>query len=195
MIAPAPHHSTSLRARLVAVGVGALCCLALVAGVPAASARVVVDKSIAGVKLGDSRKAVKRRLGKPTSHAKCGSDPISRATCGGPGVEMWTYLKRRLGVNFIHGRVAELNSTSKKERTRSGIGVGVPFAKVLQQFPGGETGGGSTFQWYFLGRAPAATGDVFTLVDSATGKLTGRIRDLQIGRFDERYHCMFFACA
>jgi hypothetical protein len=166
----------------------------LLGGAETASGQIVVDHGIAGVKLGASRKAVRHIMGRPNSKGVCGSSPSDRAICGGPGVENWYYNSRKLSVTFIHGRTAELSTTSAAQRTKRGIGVGVGFAVVKRKYPHGTVGGRPGFKWYFLRRAPKRTGDLYTLVDSATGRLRGKIRDVAIGRYDKRYACAFFAC-
>src|SRR4051812_38402482 len=80
-----------------------------------------------------------------------------------------------------------------KLRTRSGIGVGVPFGKVRQKYPHGTAGGRPSFQWYYLGAAPIKTGDLYTLVSDASGKMAGEVRDFDIGRFDSADHHAFFS--
>jgi hypothetical protein len=179
--------------------VGATLVLGLVVPAASADARVpatrvvVVDRSMAGVKLGMSPAAVKRRLGKADSRSKCGSSAMAKALCGGSGVTMWRYTKPQLSVTFIKHRVVRLSTTSPKLRTRSGIGVGVGFDKVRARYPHGTVGGRPDFHWYYLRAAPRKTGDVYTLASDASGEMTGKIVGFDIGRFDSRHHCAFFS--
>jgi hypothetical protein len=118
---------------------------------------------------------------------------MDKALCGGRGVTMWTYVKGKPNVTFIKNRVVRLSTSSPKLRTRSGIGVGVAFSRVLQRYPHGTVGGRPDFKWYYLGAAPKKTGDVYTLVSDAGGQMTGKVRDFDIGRFDRAHHCAFFS--
>jgi hypothetical protein len=154
---------------------------------------VVVNRSMAGVKLGMSPASVKKQLGKAESQSTCGSSEMDKATCGGAGVTNWRYMKGQLSVTFIKNRVVRLSTTSPKLRTRSGVGVGVAFSKVLQRYPNGTPGGRPNFKWYYLGAAPTKTGDVYTFASDASGTMKGRVRDFDIGRFDSAHHCAFFS--
>lgn len=176
----------------VAVAVFGLA-LAGVASSASHSTAVVVDRSMAGVKLGMSPAAVRKVLGKPASQSKCGGTEMEKATCGGPGVVMWRFERPPLGVTFIKNRVVRLSTQSSKLRTRDGIGVGAAFSRVRQRYPRGTVGGRPNFKWYYLGAAPAKTGDVYTLASDASGTMTGKVRDFDIGRFDSAHHCAFFS--
>jgi hypothetical protein len=148
---------------------------------------------MSGVKLGMSPASVKSKLGKAESQGKCGSSEMDKATCGGAGVVTWRYMNGQLSVTFIKNRVVRLSTTSSKLRTRSGVGVGVAFSKVLQRYPNGTAGGRPNFKWYYLGAAPRKTGDVYTFASDAKGTMTGKVRDFDIGRFDSAHHCAFFS--
>lgn len=97
---------------LVLGGVGALA--------PAASASIVVGRSIDGVKLGDSQARVRQVLGKPASTA-----------------QGWDYLKGLEGrVSFdAHGHVRGIWTGSPKQKTSRGIGVGSSLAKLKRAYP------------------------------------------------------------
>jgi hypothetical protein len=178
------------------VAVAALAAAALAGGTSKGpSTRAVVDKGMAGVKLGDAKTRVVQVLGRPDSASKCGSSSIEKQTCGGPGVVIWRYNSPSLTVILIRERVARFSTTSPRFRTAGGIGVGARFGKVKRRYPNGTVGGSPSFRWYFLGKAPKRTGDRYTLVDSASGKLKGKIRDFDIGRWDKKHKCAFFGCA
>jgi hypothetical protein len=178
---------------------------ALVAAAPA-SAKIVVNRSIGGVKLGESASALRAKMGAPSSR-----------TCvsGSARCQAWklTYKHRKLDVVLIHGAVASITTRSKTERTRKGVGPGVKFATAEQAYPAGTfDGGGAGPQWYQLRKTPRHKGDRYTFVDfnstftpensSGGGGRTGggtstpnRVTDLTVGRYDPKYVCVLFSCA
>lgn len=91
-----------------------------------AGAKIVIGKSIAGVKLGDSAAAVKRKLGAPEVVMK-----------GMNGYRVFNYKHRKLLVAIRkHDGVVELTTFNAHERTSKGIGVGSSFAAVKKAYPG-----------------------------------------------------------
>ena len=92
-----------------------------------ASARIVVGESIAGVKLLDSKSAVRSKLGRPTDvHKRTESSP-----------ERWYYSddRLRLQIEFNKHGVHELGTSSSSQRTAKGIGPGSRFSAVARAYP------------------------------------------------------------
>ena len=74
-----------------------------------AEAKIVIGKSIAGVRIGMTKRQVGSLLGrgKPQGH--------------GSGV--YTYRHRTFTVTFDHGQARDVSTSSKRERTANGVGV------------------------------------------------------------------------
>lgn len=87
-----------------------------------ASAKIVVNKSIAGVSLGESKAGVRHHLGKPRLDPKLPRD--------------WFYIKRKLVITFKNNHVVEVYTQSRSERTASGIGVGSTEAAIKAHVKG-----------------------------------------------------------
>ena len=91
-------------------------------------AKIVVNKGIAGVSVGDSKKSVKSRFGAPF-----------RETCDGkPGnckPLHWFYKKPKIDVAFYRGKVVHVGTTSKRQRTADGIGPGTSTKAVRARYP------------------------------------------------------------
>jgi hypothetical protein len=90
---------------------------ALLAAAPAAQARIVPNKGMAGVRLGMTAQRVLKILGSP-----------SRDITNREGLTIYTYRHRKLRVTFTAGRyywhAFAIYTWGRKERTRQGIGVG-----------------------------------------------------------------------
>jgi hypothetical protein len=94
-----------------------------------ASAKIVVNRSIAGVKLGMSQQKVISLIGLPDT-------TITNAALD----TNWTYKKRGLQVTF-HPRTTTNNVTTifvrkRGERTASGVGVGSSYQAVRRHVAG-----------------------------------------------------------
>lgn len=91
-----------------------------------ADATLVVQKSLAGVKLGMTRAQVEAKLGKPSAVLKPKSEILG------------DYFELRYGLTYVsvtpgdEGGVFDISTTSKKQRTADGVGVGTS-EKVLKQ--------------------------------------------------------------
>jgi hypothetical protein len=109
-----------VRRAVIAGLLAASACAALVVAAPA-SARVVVNRSIAGVRIGMSPDAVRGAVGRP-SHA---------------AGRVWRYEGRKLVVRFGDGkRVTSVWTRSRRQRTARGVGVGSTKATVRRRVPG-----------------------------------------------------------
>jgi hypothetical protein len=102
--------------------------LALLLTAPAAGARIVEGRGIAGVRLQMSQSNVRHLLGTP--------DQIKHLTSDfGPSTE-YVYYARRLRVTFFSGtQVTAVATTSRSERTASGVGVGSTKAQLVAGVP------------------------------------------------------------
>jgi hypothetical protein len=120
----------------------------------AADARIVVDKSIAGVRMGMSRHAVLARLGKPDDRGR------NRDPAVGRYLTLVWYSHRRheaagatkvyVSFHIRHGKVRgafEVGTSSRFERTSKGVGVGTTLrrlrARVREQLFCVHFGGGT----------------------------------------------------
>jgi hypothetical protein len=102
--------------------------VALMVAAPAAEARIVVGKGIAGVRLEMSKGQVRRVVGRPSRIRHLSSEL-------GPSNE-FVYRARKLRVTFFAGnRVTAISTTSAGQRTDSGVGVGSTRAQLLAGVP------------------------------------------------------------
>jgi hypothetical protein len=111
--------------------IGVLTAIVVLAFPALAGATIVVNKSIAGVSLGDTMTRVRHHLGAPSAvdHKGPGSSCL-QATC-------WLYSRRKLLVGFgSHGRVNEVFTESPAQKTPGGIGTGSSRAAVLSHIRG-----------------------------------------------------------
>ena len=100
----------------------ALFTLILTVGVSgSAEAKIVIGKSIGGVRIGMTKNQVGRLLGrgKPQGH--------------GSGV--YTYRHGTFTVRFDHGAVNDVSTRSKRERTSKGVGVSTTLSQLKQRVP------------------------------------------------------------
>ena len=103
------------------VVVTTLAVLALAALASPAGARIVPQRSITGVELGMTRAEVRERLGQPT-RVERGNNEFGHFT-------VFRYF--RLKVTFQgDSSVTAVSTTRRRERTRSGVGVGSTRAQV-----------------------------------------------------------------
>jgi hypothetical protein len=93
-----------------------------------AGARIVVNKSIAGIKLGEAKSTVRHQLGAPAK-----TYPPS---AGNQHQTQWAYFGRHLLVGFQNGHVVEVFTQNRKQRTASGVGVGSSRAAVKAHVKG-----------------------------------------------------------
>jgi hypothetical protein len=103
---------------------------ALLAATPAAQARIRVNKSIGGVQIGMSSQRVSAILGKPARRFKSGE-----------GLTVLVYRHHQIRVllaeeqnNFFD--VFSVQTTSPKEKSRAGVGVGTSEATLRHRLHG-----------------------------------------------------------
>ena len=98
---------------------------------PAAEARIVPQRGIAGVAIGMSQAQVRAVLGKPVRVVRGAND-------FGPYVD---FHYSRLRVSFQgRERVTFITTTRRGERTRTGVGVGSTQRQVLRGVSGAKCG-------------------------------------------------------
>ena len=103
-------------------------CLAALATAPAAQGMVQVDRGIAGVRIGNTRAAVRAALGAPVSTR-------SGTTEFGPFLE-WRF-DGGIRVLFQGGtRVSLVSTTGLGDRTAAGVGVRSTERAVMSKVPG-----------------------------------------------------------
>ena len=96
---------------------------------PVVGARIVVPRSIAGVELGMTKAQVRARLGKPRRIEMSPPEPGAYTEFFYPAAT----------VTFEDGRtVTGVRTTSPRERTATGIGVGSTLAAVVAKIRGTE---------------------------------------------------------
>lgn len=96
--------------------------------VPAAGARIVVGKGIAGVRLSMTSHKVRQVLGRPGS-VHHGHNDFGAFT-------QFVYPARRLRVTFQSGnRVTAIATRSKAQKTDAGVGVGSSKSDVQADVP------------------------------------------------------------
>jgi hypothetical protein len=130
------------RATTFALTAAAFCSSALGAGA-AGEARVVPQQGIAGLRLEMSQGAVKRAVGLPR-RVERGRNDIGRYT---------TYSYRTYSVTFFGGpNVTSMQTSSPKERTVRGIGVGSTRAAVAARVAGAHCVRESGYDHCYVGR-------------------------------------------
>lgn len=156
----------------------------LLLGATAAVARIVPGTSIAGITLGLSEHQVIQRLGKP-AHRSCNS--ALQKECA--PLE-FVYSGRKLTVAFYHGRVVHIRTTSSRERTRSGLGVGTSKRTVLRRYPACKE-----LDYCFLGsrpkRGPGKKGDRYTYLSFGG---TRKVAAVIVGRLEPVGDECVFGC-
>jgi hypothetical protein len=108
--------------------IGLLSSAAIMAVAPIAEANIVIGQSIAGVKLGDSEAQVTAALGPPANKENAGP--------AYPGV-VNIYYPTSVGLHFsmTNGRVGDVLSFSKKQKTSKGITIGSSRAQMKRAYP------------------------------------------------------------
>jgi hypothetical protein len=96
----------------------------LLAPAAGAEARIVVNRSVAGIELGMTAELVLARLGRPT---------LSTVEAGTRNL---VYRRRRLVVTLARSRVVIVATRSRGERTRRGVGVGSSVRSIRRRVAG-----------------------------------------------------------
>jgi hypothetical protein len=141
----------------------AIAAAALAVAPAAADAMIQLDRGIAGVRIGNTRAAVKAALGTPVKQ-RAGSNDFGR------------YVQYLYGggitVTFQgEDRVSSVLTIGLGDRTSSGIGVGSPEADVRRRIPGVKCETIGTLRSCHTGRLVA--GRKVTDFRISNGKVTG----------------------
>jgi hypothetical protein len=166
---------TGLRTTAV---VGAMV-LVLATAVPA-MAVIVMGQRIGKVKVGQKLKVVNKEMGKPSSSA-CG--PGS----GGGTVCSYSWKKQKINVQFVNKLVVEIDTTSRKQKTSSGVGVGSTRTAVNKAFPACAKAGASTE--CILGKT-AHNGDKYMVFAFDGATTASKVTFVQVGKWDDRDPCV-----
>jgi hypothetical protein len=191
-----------LRLTGMILGVCLAGCLALPAG---AAARIVVNRSIDGVRIGASMAHVKHLLGEPNDNFSCTG--IVPGPCGPgepepgskPAAErFWDYTRRQLDVFFWHHKVQAVTTMSAHERTNRGIGPGVTVRHMKHVYRRGAIAPFSGAQGWWLPGRPKKNALFTVFVGSPRNhptKLGGKLDSVEVGRWlGNSYGCYFYDC-
>lgn len=148
----------------------------------AASARIVPGKSIGPVKVGSTMSAVEDRLGVPAEKGCLNRQGV--ADCDSQ-MTQWSYPKPKLIVSFVAGVVADVQTTSKKQRTGKGIGPGVKRKKVLNAY---KLNCDYAAAGCIVGKRAPKPGRRFTMI---TFNQRQRVASVTVGKWDLRDTCVF----
>jgi len=131
---------THLRRAVCAATVSTAACLIIA---PASQATIVPQKSVAGVKLGDSSMQVQATAGQPASQ-----EMVHSETTG----QVLAYRYPAFTVFFHEDGVISVNVTGRAQRTSRRVGVGSTRAQVLRRVPGAHcTPPGSKYPHCWVG--------------------------------------------
>ncbi len=156
------------RARLPVLAVLLLVAVPVSASAINAPTGVVLDKSVAGVRLGMTKRAVRTTLGKP--------DKVERSTTpDNKSFVAYDYRSHHIRVLFFaKPTVVEVITTSPKERLSSGVGVGTTESRLLGAIPHLRR---QTFDGLSYLHRPHGTKGNFTLF----GIRHGRVVQIDVG--------------
>jgi hypothetical protein len=141
--------------------------LALALTASSANAKIIVQRSIAGVKLQMTTAQVRATLGRPM-RVHVGTNEFGTFT---------EKVFRRVTVTFQSGdRVTNVRTTSRLEQTASGVGVGSTKLQVKTAVPNATCRNESGFRHCFVGAfLPGRTVTDFRLGSN------GRVKSISIG--------------
>jgi hypothetical protein len=146
--------------------------LAALALPPAAGAVIVPQESIKGVSLGMTVEQVREALGRPDRFRTVRNEVVGR-------VREWRYGLTRITFDGTapDAKVLSVDTRSRAERTKQGVGVGSRRATVRSRVPGIRCLVEFEYDHCFLGRWRA--GEIVT--DFAIGS-RGRVTRVVLGR-------------
>jgi hypothetical protein len=136
--------------------------VALLAGAalpPVAAARLRLNVAIAGVSLGDSERAVRARLGPPSTVATQGR---SRTL---------VFADRQLAVTLVRKKVVILTTRNPRERARSGVGMGSTVRVLRRRVPRLRCGETRSFRFCRTGSVKPGRRSTTFLIDG--GRVIG----------------------
>lgn len=180
----------------VVVATGALMAggLAVPAGASAravpSSHRVRLNIGVSGAKIGDSEKAVRKALGKPTTVSPhCGESAQKTPQC-----VTWTYSKTHREIAFLHRKITYIIFGSKRDMTRSGIGLKAAKTTIGKSFPRCPSGFGYCFLHNKGTTDFPKSMQLFSFVNFSNEKQSGHVNRFIIGRYEPRYDDCIFGC-
>lgn len=138
----------------------------------AADGALVVQQSLAGVKLGMTRAQVEAKLGEPSEVKRPTSEIFGRYT------ELRFGLTKVSIFDSAEGGVFAVTTTSKKQRTSRDVGVGTSEKVLRQRVKGVRCETFSGFRTCSVGRfEPGRTVTTFRI-----GRTSKRVASIQLGR-------------
>jgi hypothetical protein len=145
--------------------------IAALAGAGAAEARVLPGTGMKGVTIGMTLKQVRDRLGAPDKMAFPRSEIMGR-------YRVYRYGLTRISMELASpGRVFSLDTTSPRERTASGVGVGSTEAQVLRGVSGAKCLVEFGYRHCYAGRWEPGR-----IVTDFPISQTGRVKRITVGR-------------
>jgi hypothetical protein len=186
--------------RLALLATAASGALAIAPAAASPPARIVIDRSIEGARLGASQRSVRAIRGRPDSVVQCPAITVCVPNAS-PGTVSWQY-KGAKGFNdgtiyeFIKGKVALMADFSRSDRTSAGVGPGVPLKLVKRRYPHvafHRFAPGRPPSGYYVTPPPTKTGDKFTMLVVASG----RVDWVEVGRWNSssKYVCDYSICS
>lgn len=127
---------TARRPVSIAVCVAAAVLVGLLSSSVPSGARVAVGEGIAGVRLGDSQQIVRRRLGRPRRIAP-------------PAWDYGAPLRGQVGFG-ADGRVNDISTTSRTQRTTRGVSPGASPATFRRRYPEAKCYAHRSRRWSLL---------------------------------------------
>jgi hypothetical protein len=187
------HRQSRVHRRVWRSGTAATLLTLALAG-SAWAGTIVPNRSVDGVKLGVSEKAVERVLGRPTVSVKCSVFGVCLSPVPGVASLVYGSEPNQTDFLFIKDRLVLIGAFSHSDRTTSGVGPGSSFAVAKKRyrlvFHNLPFGGPPSA--YYDGPPPTKTGDLFTLFVIARG----RVDWIEVGSWNSSsaYACDFNAC-